>query len=116
MGDFMIIALIILSIFSLFGVFYIIQCINKVMYRQKQTCCKPILLWQISNNNQCDLEMDLLCALSSLRWYNMQDYHKIFFINCGLNENDLKLCRNIFSQYDYDIIDNLKIDSLLMEK
>lgn len=107
MGDFMVITLIILSVFSIIGLFYIIQCFNKLLYRQKHTCCKPILLWQISNNNESDLEMDLICALSSLKWYNMRDYHKMYFVNCGLSENDLKLCKNVFSNYDYEIVDKL---------
>lgn len=112
MGDSMIIIYSIITAFSVIGVFYIIQSFFKVLYRQKNTCCKPILMWQVCNNNTSDLETDVRFALSSLKWFNLRDYHKVCFIKCGLNDCDEDICNSLISDFDFELVDKSNLHNI----
>lgn len=112
MGDGMIIIYSIITIFTVIGVYYIIQSFFKILYRQKNTCCKPILMWQICNNNSSDLETDLRFALSSLRWFNLRDFHKVCFIKCGLDDNNENICKTLISASDFELVDENNLNNI----
>ena len=113
MGDNMILMYILITIFSVIGVFYIIQSFFKLLYRQKNTCCKPILMWQICKNSTSDLETDIKFALSSLKWFNLRDFHKVCFVKCDLEDCEEDLCEAIISTYNFEVIDRGNLNNIL---
>lgn len=112
MGDNMIVIYSLLGIFAIIGIFYIIQSFFKILYRQKNSCCKPILLWQICNDSIGDLETDVRFALSSLGWFNLRDFHKVCFIKCGLNDCDEHICNTLIKTYDFELVDKNNLSNM----
>lgn len=112
MGDSMIMIYCIISVFAVTGAFYIIQSFFKILYRQKKTCCKPVLLWKISSDTTSDLETDVCFALSSLKWLNLRDYHKVCFVKSDLNEDDESVCKSLISVGDFELIDKSELNKI----
>lgn len=108
----MIFAHIILTILSSIGVFYIIQLFFERLYRQKETCCKPMLVWKVSSNSRSDLEMDIKLAVSGMKWINIKNIDNICFVNCNLNESDTALCERVFNNLDYNFLNKSNINEI----
>ncbi len=112
MGDSMIMIYCIILVFAVTGAFYIIQSFFKILYRQKKTCCKPVLLWQIRSDTASDLETDVRFALSSLKWLNLRDYHKVCFVKSELNDGDESICKSLICVDDFELIDKSELNNI----
>ena len=112
MGDSMIVIYCIISVFTVTGAFYIIQSFFKKLYRQKYTCCKPVLLWQISSDKSSDLETDVRLALSGLKWLNLRDYLKVCFVKHRLNDDDERICELLISANNFELVDESELNNI----
>ncbi len=70
-------------------------------------------MWQISSNKSSDLETDVKFALSSLKWFNLNDFHKVYFVKCDLEDCDDNVCENLISTYDFELVDRRNINEIL---